>query len=50
MRELLKYISPNLGRDAISDCAKNLQDLKSLKRTYPPEITPDKAICINLKA
>ena len=50
MQELLNLIRPSLGRDAISDCAKNLKDLKKLRGTYPPETDPDKAIFINLKA
>ena len=50
MQGLLKYLSPQFGRDAISDCAKNLKDMKKLKMTYPPESEPDKDLFINLKA
>ena len=50
MQELLKLIRPSLGSDAISDCAKNLKDLKKLKSTYPQEVTNDTAVLINLKA
>ncbi len=48
MQGLLKYLSPAFGKDAISDCAGKIKDLKKLKMTYPPE--DDKALCINLKA
>lgn len=50
MQGLLKYLSPKLGKDAVSDCAKNLIDLKKLKMTYPPESECDREMCINLKA
>ena len=50
MQGLLKYLRPNFSGDAISDCAKNLKDLKKLKLTYPPEEESTKAIFINLKA
>ena len=50
MQGLLKYLRPEMGRDAISDCAKNLKDLNKLKMTYPAEVESDKAIFINLKA
>ena len=50
MQGLLKYLSPQFGKDAISDCAQNLKDIKRLKMTYPPELIPDKAMFINLKA
>lgn len=50
MQGLLKYLRPELGSDAISDCAKNLKTLKRLRMTYPPEFDQDKAVVINLKA
>lgn len=50
MQGLLKYLSPAFGKDDISDCANKLLKLKKLKMTYPPEVEPDKAIFINLKA
>ena len=50
MKDLLKYLCPSLGRDAISDCANNYKNLEHLKMTYPPEVTHDTAIFINLKA
>ncbi len=48
MQGLLKYLSPAFGKDAISDCANQLKEMKKLQMTYPPE--DDKALCINLKA
>ncbi|MBO6271445.1 hypothetical protein J6O48_01555 [bacterium] len=50
MKDLLKYIRPAFSRDAISDCANGLKDLKKLKMTYPPEEKMTEAIFINLKA
>ena len=50
MKDLLKYIRPMLGSDDISDCAKNLKELKKLKLTYPSEMISTDAMFINLKA
>ena len=50
MQGLLKYLSPAFGKDAISDCASQLKDLKKLQMTYPPEHEDEKAMWINLKA
>ena len=50
MQGLLKYIRPMLGSDAISDCAKNLKDMKRIKMTYPQESEQEKGCVINLKA
>lgn len=50
MKDLLKYLCPSLGGDAISDCANNYKKLEHLKMTYPPEVSKESAMFINLKA
>ena len=50
MQDFLKYIRPTFSRDAISDCANSLINLKKLKMTYPPENEQIKELCINIKA
>ena len=50
MQGLFKFNRWATPSDAISDCAKNLQDLQKLKMTYPPEEKETMAIFINLKA
>lgn len=50
MQGLLKYLNPKWGKDAISDCANKLQDIKRIKRSYPPEDELSESLLINLKA
>ena len=50
MQGLFKYLRPEMGRDAISDCAKNLKDMKRISMTYPPKTEQLQASVINLKA
>lgn len=50
MQGLFKFNRPAYASDAISDCAKNLKDLKKLKMTYPPESQLNRDFAINIKA
>ena len=50
MQGLFKYFRLTSVSDDISDCAKELKNLKRLKDTYPPELNKENDLSINLKA
>jgi len=50
MQGLFKYFRLTSVSDDISDCAKELKNLKRLKETYPPVIEEEQKIFINIKA
>ena len=49
MQRLFKYLCLTSDKDAVSDCAKELKNLKRMKQSYPPE-NKEEQLFINLKA
>lgn len=49
MQKLFRYLCLTSDKDVVSDCAKELKNLKRMKQSYPSE-NKDNQLFINLKA